>query len=631
VMTDAEPTKRLDKIAYRAVEEMIEADPELQALRVRRRGAEALDIEARAEALIARAAKANELAEAVGEQVKAGTPKELKLALEPYRKKVKAAKREAGVTWSRIKEIKDIAKDELGQKVGKLPKRLMPDELDAEGAMAHIDGLLESSDGVRRRMYERAVDGWRYVTSMKKQRDRMMAQAKNVKEQKKIAQNYEKAERMMRRAYQRFHYIPPKGAMPEGMVAEGGRWLRELNTWSMMGGVMAASIPDAATGVLWHGLGDWWKGVVPSLRQVGDSLKGLPEDELVAMYHGCEMVAPVARLERNIGLDMHDVRPSTHDSRVARARQSMHKGTTALFGLNRWNKWNKVKDAATVQPKMIKAALGGWKALDSRSRSYFLNNGVNERMLNRFREMLELHAEKDVPLEGAKSAYEWANVAEWEDVVAANTWKEFLATTSNATVMTVGSFSLPPAFDTQLGLMLLQFKSFGVEALNRLQVAALSRQDSHVVTGYASILMFGLIAHIIKSELAGREVEWDNPMSLFRDSIDRSGLLGSFMDVDGILEKLAGQSVMFPGATPLKRYSSRDMVDAVFGPSIGTTQRLGQVASAGLRSLGGQTPTQSDLNALRRTLPLQNLFYTRLLMDKLQGAIASNLPERRGQ
>jgi len=631
VMTDAEPKGRLDKIAYRTVEEMVESNPEWKALRERRRAASTLDVEARIDELAARVAKANELAATVDEAKGAGSKKELKLALAPYRKRVKAAKAEANVSLSRLKEISQVASDELGTKVGKLPKRMKPDEIDADEALAHLDALLEGSDGARRRMYERSVDGWRFITSMKKQRDRLINEATTVKEQKKIAQEYEKVERMMRRAYQRFHYIPPKGAMPEGMVAEGGRWLRELNTWSMMGGVMAASIPDAATGVLWHGLGDWWKGVVPALRQVGDSLKNLPEDELVAMYHGCEMVAPVARLERNIGLDMHDIRPSTHDSKVARARQKAHKTTTALFGLNRWNKWNKIKDAATVQPKMIKAAMGGWQALDSRSRSYFLSNGVNERMLNRFKKMLDTHAQKDVPLEGAKSAYEWANVGEWEDVEAREVWKEFLATTSNATVMTVGSFSLPPAFDTQLGLMLLQFKSFGVEALNRLQVAALSRQDSHVLTGYSSILLFGLMAHIIKSELAGREIEWDNPMSLFRDSIDRSGLLGSFMDVDGILEKLAGQSLMFPGATPLKRYSSRDMVDAVWGPSVGTVQRLGQVASAGVRGLTGETPTQSDLNALRRTLPLQNLFYTRLLMDKVQAAIASNLPERRGQ
>ena len=68
----------------------------------------------------------------------------------------------------------------------------------------------------------------------------------------------------------------------------------------------------------------------------------------------------------------------------------------------------------------------------------------------------------------------------------------------------------------------------------------------------------------------------------------------------------------------MSRYASRNIMGSLLGPSVGTVQDIFQVT--GSASQGEMT--KSDIRAMRKMLPYQNLFYIRTLLDELEETTA---------
>ena len=178
--------------------------------------------------------------------------------------------------------------------------------------------------------------------------------------------------------------------------------------------------------------------------------------------------------------------------------------------------------------------------------------------------------------------------------------------------------------DSQLGALILQFKSFAIASTQRTAFAGLQRADREVLQGMVGLFVMGGIAHMLKEAIAGRDVTEEGEAEFVLNAIDRSGMLGVVTDANAILERWShgklGLSPAF-GSEGVKKYSNRGGVDAVVGPNLGMVEQImsaGRVA-AEFRTGGDIDP--KDISTLRRVIPYQNLFYLRWLFDRTEGAL----------
>jgi hypothetical protein len=103
--------------------------------------------------------------------------------------------------------------------------------------------------------------------------------------------------------------------------------------------------------------------------------------------------------------------------------------------------------------------------------------------------------------------------------------------------------------------------------------------------------------------------------------LDRSGAFGYFWDINNITEKVTRGTVGVNaaiGQAPMSRYATRNVAGALLGPSLGTVQDLSQVIGA----VSTGDLSKSDISAMRKMLPYQNLFYMRGLLNQLEDKAA---------
>jgi hypothetical protein len=112
-----------------------------------------------------------------------------------------------------------------------------------------------------------------------------------------------------------------------------------------------------------------------------------------------------------------------------------------------------------------------------------------------------------------------------------------------------------------------------------------------------------------------------------REGVDRSGLTGWLFDAHNIVEKATRGSVgmsRLTGEPPLSRYASRTAFESIFGPTAGLIETGWRVSAAA----GTGEWNKSDVSAVRRLLPLQNLIGVRHLFDAAEGGLNRALGAR---
>lgn len=191
----------------------------------------------------------------------------------------------------------------------------------------------------------------------------------------------------------------------------------------------------------------------------------------------------------------------------------------------------------------------------------------------------------------------------------------------------------PLWFSTQMGSVILQFKSFAASSMEKTLIAGLQQRDAGVFMGASMMIAFGVAVEWLKALTNDKPLPANNAQWVAA-AIDRSGLLGWFADVNNISEKMTRGTVGVSALTgrELSRFASRNVVDALAGPTFGTIGDM-TVASGGLFSslLGGEQVRQSDLAAVRRLIPLQNLFYLSNIFQQLEKSAGKSLGAKRSK
>ena len=426
----------------------------------------------------------------------------------------------------------------------------------------------------------------------------LMKKAKTDNERRKLAKQSQKDQKNLQAMYERIRGVYQIGD-PDNPWLRAGRVARNLNYMRFMGGVVAASIPDVARIFMAEGFGRTFsKGLLPLVT----NLKAFKMSSKEARAYGIGTELLLQGRSKIIA-DIDDY--TKGGTRLERGVQSM----TDKFGrvnlMDYWTTSVKQLHAVTMQNSIIDDLLKG--KIDPRLKRL----GVSDIDAELMAEQLKKHADKS---EGV-----WlSNARNWDDPDLERKWGAMLTKESNRVIVTPGQ-EKPLFMSSELGKTIFQFRSFMFSSTQRMTIATLQGQDRNAVGGVLMLISLGMLSYAFKQWDANRELS-DDPAAWIAEGIDRSGVLGSVMEINNTIEKLSSNGI---GLRPLlgieaaaSRFVSRSMSENILGPTFGSLLDTSlRVANAGL------TPgdwTDADTRAMRRLLPYQNLSFIRRGLDRIE-------------
>jgi hypothetical protein len=210
------------------------------------------------------------------------------------------------------------------------------------------------------------------------------------------------------------------------------------------------------------------------------------------------------------------------------------------------------------------------------------------------------------------------NAKNWDDPELERMWAAAVRKESDRVIIVPGQ-EKPLFMSTEMGKTIGQFRSFILSATQRVFIAGLQNQDHNAVGGFASLVGMGMFTYYLKQQIAGREVS-DDPAVWVAEGMDRSGVLGVLGEINNTVEKISSNSVglrpLLGIDAPASKQVSRSVAESALGPTFGSLLTTTIAASNAITSEGEMT--DSDVRALRRLVPLQNLFYLRKGFDKVE-------------
>ena len=385
------------------------------------------------------------------------------------------------------------------------------------------------------------------------------------------------------------------------------RAARNLNFVRFMGGVTISSIPDVGRIVASEGL---YKAFSHSWDHLSASLSKGPnlaaED---VRYWGIGTDAYTGGRMEAIS-DINDY--TLGGSRIERGLEF---GTTKMNQVNLMNRWTgatKVIHAIGMQTNVMDQLVKG--IVDPRLQRLGID-AVDAKMI---REQVLKHGKKD----GKAWIY---NAKEWDDQSLAIKWYQAMKKENDRVIIVPGQ-EKPLFMSRTMGKTIFQFKSFMLSATQRIAIAGVQGQDAHVIQGLLAMTAMGSLTTIIKDADAGRESDL-SPKAMIVEGIDRSGAVGIFMEINNTIEKISNNNVgirpLFDITTPSSRYASRSLEESLGGPTYGSLVSTGSKIGAALTD--DNDFTRSDLRAMRRLVPFQNLSLFRQGVDKIEEKVGDTL------
>ena len=447
-----------------------------------------------------------------------------------------------------------------------------------------------------RRYGTTSLDGFK--TEIANDYTALQVKAKNEAERIKLGKKSKRDQDRLQAMYDRIrgvYNIPD----PDNPWVRAGRVARNLNYMRFMGGVVASSIPDIARIFMAEGFGRTFsKGLVPLVS----NLRAFKMSAKEARQYGVGAELLLQGRSKLIS-DIDDyITPTT---RFERGVQSMTDKFGRINLMDYWTTSVKQLHAVTMQNSIIDDLLKG--VIDPRLKRL----GITDTDATLMMEQLKKHADKGEGL--------WlSNARNWDDPALERKWGAMIAKESRRVIVEPGQ-EKPLFMSSELGKTIGQFRSFMFSSTQRMTIATLQGQDRNAVGGVLTLISLGMLTYAFKQWNADRELS-DDPAAWLAEGIDRSGVLGSIMEINNTVEKASSNGI---GLRPLlgieaqaSRFVSRSMAENLMGPTFGSLlENTMRVMNAGL------TPgdwTEADTRAMRRLIPYQNLFFIRQGLDRIE-------------
>jgi hypothetical protein len=255
-----------------------------------------------------------------------------------------------------------------------------------------------------------------------------------------------------------------------------------------------------------------------------------------------------------------------------------------------------------------KHGLGKGPALDPMMMERLLSLGIDGNDALRMHMMLETHGAQFKSIRLASSEA-------WTDKAIRDTYRQALQRALARTVITPGAADRSNWMTTAEGSLISQFRTFGQSSTIRTLAAGMQEGDRNFWTGAAVLTGGAIVLNELRNQLFYDRSSFDQPyLGILADGVDRSGVLGSFMDINNALETASNNKLgLRPQLGAGKKIPTTPdrMANTFLGPAAGKTvaaaDQLGKIV-------------QGDFSAktwrgMRQFVPGQRLPQTDLLFD----------------
>lgn len=287
--------------------------------------------------------------------------------------------------------------------------------------------------------------------------------------------------------------------------------------------------------------------------------------------------------------------------------------TFKASGLNHVTDLWRTLSATLIEDKILAAAsaVAGKHALEPGLRTTLASLGLDANMLRRVAEQVRVHGETVEGIRTSSSMF-------WTDSQAADVYDAAIVKSARTSVMQPGAADRTWWADSETGRTLGQIKAFTVAAPLRLTVTPIQllgqRRYAEAARFLGTMMVGGYLAHVFRQLGSGRQPVTD-PVAAAGEAFVESGMAGVLPDV---IAPFARRFGIFGESA---RYSDRNVTSTFGGPAVGAFVDAYDVLYN--RTAGGLSA--ADLQAIRRLLPLQNLWWLRRAINAVQGETAEAL------
>lgn len=412
-------------------------------------------------------------------------------------------------------------------------------------------------------------------------------------------------------------YGAPKD--PSSFAVRAGRMLRASNVPRMLGAATISHFPDLANVIARYGTANTF-GAMAKLATSLDAVK-LGYREAQRMGAAIDMLMNIsASLLGDYG---------TH-SRFLEQRVmgqvnrffTIATGETPLITLMQ-------SLAATLgQDEILRTAekIAGGRVINGDLSARLAAAGLDSDMLSRIHAAATPHMREVNGLRFGMSD-------KWADQAAARAFESAVARDAHGVTLRPGVGDTPLFMSKEWGKFIMQFKSFAFAAsrvVGTPLLQGIAHGDARAMEALVALVAMGTASYVTKQKAAGQPIE-ANPGRLAGEVLDKSNILGW-------TGELIFPALYLAGFKQLSRWSDRDPIETILGPSAGTVASAiwdRRVPTRIAQSMTGQLPGQekmpfrrSDLHFLRKLMPANQVWYFRRAVNHMEDGIgdAFNLP-----
>ncbi|WP_341270785.1 hypothetical protein [Morganella morganii] len=530
------------------------------------------------------------------------------------------------------REELEAAADDIINKIIGAPAGIVPGELIPDGLTKHagftkartlnipderIKDFLESDVNYVMENYIRQVapeieltkrfgrvdmDG--QIKAITEDYNRLISEAATPKERAKLEKRRDADLRDIRAMRDRLlgTYGAPKD--PSSFFVRAGRVARHVNFLRLLGGMTISSLPDMARPIMQHGLRSALKPLGKMMTDI--SKMRIAKADLREMGIGLEYALSS---RSKVIADLND--PYSRRSFLERGLEWSSQKFGNFTLMNQYTDTMKMWSGLITQSKVLNAAksVAGGKKLSKKEITKLAHIGIDESMLHRIADQYSRHGED---LDGLLTGHSHL----WDDRVVREVFQSAILKDVRTTVITPGIGDTPLMMSSELGKIVMQFKTFFFATHNRALVSGIQSGDASFYYGALLQVGLGSLVYVLKSMMAGREINTD-PANLVKEGLDWSGMMGWLGEPNNALENLSGgtygMSAMF-GGPPASRYQSRNGIGALLGP---TFDLGGDIKNITAGVLNGEFDDR-EVRSVRKLLPFQNLFYLAPLLNQVE-------------
>ncbi|MEW5110425.1 hypothetical protein AB1Y45_17820 [Morganella morganii] len=530
------------------------------------------------------------------------------------------------------REELDAAADDIINKIIGAPAGIVPGELIPDGLTKHagftkartlnipderIKDFLESDVNYVMENYIRQVapeieltkrfgrvdmDG--QIKAITEDSNRLISEAATPKERANLEKRRDADLRDIRAMRDRLlgTYGAPKD--PSSFFVRAGRVARHVNFLRLLGGMTISSLPDMARPIMQHGLRSALKPLGKMMTDI--SKMRIAKADLREMGIGLEYALSS---RSKVIADLND--PYSRRSFLERGLEWSSQKFGNFTLMNQYTDTMKMWSGLITQSKVLNAAnaVASGKKLSKKEITKLAHIGIDESMLHRIADQYSRHGED---LDGLLTGHSHL----WDDRVVREAFQSAILKDVRTTVITPGIGDTPLMMSSELGKIVMQFKTFFFATHNRALVSGIQSGDASFYYGALLQVGLGSLVYVLKSMMAGREINTD-PANLVKEGLDWSGMMGWLGEPNNVLENLSGgtygMSAMF-GGPPASRYQSRNGIGALLGP---TFDLGGDIKNITAGVLNGEFDDR-EVRSVRKLLPFQNLFYLAPLLNQVE-------------